>query len=105
MSRPTEHGEIWIAAIDKRRPVVIVSRDDVRGGRDQATVASITRTVHGVPSEVTLDHRDGLPEFSVINCDVLQTLSKVKLERRVGRLSQARIDLLDHALRFALGLR
>jgi len=82
-----------------------VSRDDVRGGRDQATVAAISRTVRGLPSEVVLDHRDGVPGVSAINCDSLQTVRKVILERRLGRLSAERIEALDHALRFALGLR
>jgi len=77
----------------------------VRGGRDQATIATITRTERGIPSEVPVDHRDGLPEPSVINCDALQTVYKADLERRLGRLSAERIEALDHALRFALGLR
>jgi mRNA interferase MazF len=105
MARSTEHGEIWVAALDKHRPVVIVSRDDVHGRRDQATVAPITRTVHDVPSEVPLDHRDGLAEFSVVNCDALQTLYKRQLERRIGRLSEGKLEALDDALRFALQLR
>jgi mRNA interferase MazF len=105
LAKPTEHGEIWLAMVDKRRPVVIVSRDDLHGRRDQTTVAPITRTVHGIPTEVFVDHREGLPEMSVVNCDVLQTIYKSQLERRVGRLSELTRDALDDALRFALQLR
>lgn len=94
-----------MAVIDKRRPVVVVSRDDVHGRRQEATVASVTRTARGIRSEILVDHRDGLPDASAVNCDVLWTIEKAQLERRVGRLSEAQIEALDDALRFALQLR
>lgn len=105
MPRPTEHGEVWEAALDKARPVVIVSRDDVAGRREGATVAAITRTVRGLPTEVLLDHRDGFPNPCAVNCDDLTSIRKVRLDRRIGRLSDTKIDSLDDALRFALQLR
>jgi mRNA interferase MazF len=102
MPRGTEHGEIWWAAADKRRPVLVVSRDDTRGTRTLATVATITRTVRGLSSEVELDERDGLPRACVANCDDLTTIAKVRLIRRVGRLSEVKLMELNDALRFAL---
>jgi len=105
VARPTEHGEIWIATVDKRRPVVIVSRDDLHGRRQQTTIALVTHTIHDVPTQVVIDHRDGLPDLSVVNCDALQTVWKSTLERRLGRLSASKIDALDDALRYALQLR
>ena len=84
--------------------MVIVSRDDVYGRRDQTTVASVTRTIHDIPSEVPLDERAGLREFSAVNCDALSTIPKSQLERRVGRLSELKIEALADALRFALQL-
>ncbi len=101
----TEHGEIWEARLDKLRPVAVVSRDDVTGRRDKATVATITTTLRDAPTFVLVDHRDGLAHLSAINCDELQTIPKRHLVRRIGRLSEARIADLDHALRFALQLR
>ena len=105
MGRPTEHGEVWEAALDKRRPVVVVSRDDVAGRRDGTTVAAVTSTIRGLPTEVLLDHRDGLPQLCAVNCDDLKTIRKMRLERRIGRLSETKIESLDDALRFALQLR
>lgn len=105
MARPTEHGEIWEARVDKPRPVVIVSRDDVGGRRTRATVASVTRTVHDTPTELLIDHREGMREVSVVNCDELSTITKDRLVRRIGRLSAEKIDALDDALRLALQLR
>ena len=104
MPRGTEHGEIWWAAADKRRPVLIVSRDDTRGARTLTTVASITRTARGLASEVEIDQREGLPVPCVANCDALTTIAKARLIRRVGRLSEVKLMELDDALRFALQL-
>ena len=102
MPQPTEHGEIWWANLRKRRPVVVVSRDDVRGVRTRTTVAFVTRTMRGLPSEVELDHQDGLPQRCVANCDDLVTIAKSDLSRRVGRLSEVKLAELQDALTFAL---
>jgi mRNA interferase MazF len=88
----------------KVRPVVIVSRDDVRGVRQKTTVAVVTRRVRGLRSEVALDERDGLPVPCVVNCDELVSLDKARLRARIGRLSEVRIEELDDALAFALQL-
>lgn len=96
---------MWLARIDKLRPVVIASRSDVNGVRARTTVAVVTTTVRGIPSEVALDHRDGFEHACAINCDELLTIDKARLERRRGALSAARLAELDDALRFALQLR
>jgi len=105
MPRATEHGEIWEARVDKLRAVTIVSRDDVHGRRAKTTVATITSNVRGLPTEVLVDHRDGLSRPSAVNCDELLTVPKDWLIRRIGRLSETKIEALDDALRFALQLR
>ena len=105
MSRPTEHGEIWRAIVDKPRPVVVVSRDDARGVRARATVAIVSSTIRSIPTEVLLDHNDGLDHACAVNADELFTMDKSRLERRIGRLRPEKLDALHDALRFALELR
>ena len=105
MAHPTEHGEIWQARVDKLRPVVVVSRDDVGGRRSRVTVASVTTNIRDVPAQIMIDHRDGVKELSVVNCDELSTILKEVLVHRIGRLSELKIEALDDALRFALQLR
>jgi mRNA interferase MazF len=100
----TAHGELWWADADKRRPVVIVSRDDRKGVRDRTTVAFVTSTRRGIPPEVDLDASDGLERPSVANCDELVTMDKDRLVRRIGQLSQLRLADLHRALRFALAI-
>jgi len=105
LPRATERGEVWSARIDKLRPVVIASRNDVNGVRSRTTVAVVTTTVRGIPTEVTLDQRDGFESACAVNCDELVTIEKSRLERRRGALSTARLAEFDDALRFALQLR
>lgn len=104
MPRATSHGEIWWADIDKRRPVVIASRDDAHGARTRTTVAVITRRRREIATEVPVDEREGLSVPSVVNCDELVTIPKADLERRIGRLSSENLLAFHRALRFALAL-
>lgn len=104
MGRRTEHGEIWEADVDTRRPVVIVSRDDVRGVRSKTTVAWITSTVRDLPTEVPVGPPEGLARVSVVNCDEIATIQKAELVRRIGRLSRPKIEAVHAALRFAFDI-
>ncbi len=104
MARPTIHGEVWWANIDKQRPVVVVSRDDARGRRQRTTVVTITSTIRDIPSEVKLDEGDGLKAPSAANCDELTTIDKSRLVSRVGQLSPSRLKEVHRAIAFALAL-
>jgi mRNA interferase MazF len=90
--------------MDKRRPVVIASRNDLDGVRGRTTVAIVTTRGRDIPTEVPVDERDGLDEASVINCDELATIAKGRLERRIGHLSSEKLAALHRALAFALAL-
>jgi mRNA interferase MazF len=97
-------GEIWWAAVDKRRPVVLLSRDEAYAVRAMVITAPISTTIRGFAVEVRVGRREGLPKTSVVNCDWLVTVPKRLLERRIGALSGRKLAQLDDALRFALGL-
>lgn len=104
MARPTLHGEIWIADLDKRRPAVVIARSDPRGVRHRTTVAPVTSTIRGIPSEVELGGTDGVRERSAVNCDELVTIPKSILVRPIGVLTGEKLDSLHRALAFALAL-
>lgn len=61
---------------DKRRPVVILTRDSVLEYLGEVMIAPITRTIRDIPSEVVLGPDDGMPDDCAINVDHLQTVSK-----------------------------
>lgn len=99
-----KRGEIWWAEVDKRRPVVLLSRNEAYGVRANVTVAPITTTVRGFAVEVVVGKKEGLPKRGVVNCDSIVTISKSLLVARVGNLSASKRSQLDQALLFALGL-
>ena len=86
------------------RPCVIVTRPTVIPYLRSVTVALITRTVRGLPTEVAVGPENGLAEESVINCDNLATIPKDNLGPRRGELNPAQTGDLDQALRIALAL-
>jgi mRNA interferase MazF len=88
---------------DKRRPVVVLTRDSAVGYLAAVTVAPITSTVRGVPSEVVLDEQDGMKTRCAVNLHNAVTVSQDRLGRRVARLSAQRMKEICGALGFALG--
>ena len=68
------------------------------------TVAAVTGTIRGLPTEVPLGPAHGLARECVVNCDNLFTIPKTSLGRRRGELDPESLDRLRNALRIALDL-
>jgi mRNA interferase MazF len=101
-------GEVWWAELPEpvgHRPVVLVTRDGAYGYRTMATVAPVTTTVRGIPAEVQLGPADGMPRRCVVNLDNLQTVDQRRLRERITLLASKRLQEIDDAIHFALGLR
>jgi mRNA interferase MazF len=90
--------------LDKRRPVVLLSRNEAYAVRAMVIVAPVSTTIRGFSVEVKVGKHEGLPRAGVVNCDWLVTVPKTDLVSRVGVLSSAKAQALDDALRFALAL-
>jgi mRNA interferase MazF len=89
---------------DKKRPVLLLTRDAVVEYLGEITVAPITSAVREIPSEVRLDKEDGMLQDCVVNCDHIQTVSKGRLGGLVTTLSVAKMREVSLAIAFALGL-
>jgi mRNA interferase MazF len=99
-------GEIWWAATPGGdRPVLVLTRDPVADRIGAVVVATCTRTVRGVSSELALGTDDGMPEPCVASFDNLHTLRRSTLRRRMTRLSPARLEEACRTLATALGCR
>jgi mRNA interferase MazF len=82
MGRAVRRGEVrWyrFASPDKRRPVVILTRNSILEYLGEVTVAPITSTVRKIPSEVALTREDGVPKDCAVNLDHVQTVPKSKI--------------------------
>ena len=102
-----KRGEVrWyrFARPDKNRPVVILTRDAIIPHIGEVTVAPVTSAVRDIPSEVLLDETDGLPRECAVNCDHMQTVSKVKIGSLIATLSPAKLRELRGAIAFAIAL-
>lgn len=100
-------GEIrWyrFARPDKRRPVLVLTRDSIISSLGEVTVAPITTTVRGIPSELTLSVDDGMPRECAVNCDHLQTVPRGSLGALVTSLPARKMERVARAVRFALAL-
>src|SRR5688572_19228872 len=96
-------AEIWWAELPApagRRPVVLVSRDAAYAVRASVSVVEVSRSARGIPSEVMLSKRDGLPARCVANADNIVTIPKIWLKSRIGPLRAEKVEALDAALKF-----
>jgi mRNA interferase MazF len=88
---------------DKKRPVVVLTRDSAIAYLSTVTVAPITSTIRCAPSEVLLNEEDGMKAPCAVNLHNAVTISQERLGRRVARLGSLRMSEICTALRFSLG--
>ena len=104
--RVIHRGEIWLhtfAPPDKRRPVLVLSRDSAIPLLRTVIVAPITSTIRGLPSEVPVGFEEGLKQASAVNLDHVQTVAQRDLRYFVGSLGPDKIDAVCRALAIATG--
>jgi mRNA interferase MazF len=102
-----KRGELWWARMPEpagRRPVVLVSRDAAYAVRASVTVLEVSTTIRGIASEVVLGPRFGLPRKCVANADNIVTIPKRWLEVRITALRPEKLEEVDAAMRFSLGM-
>ncbi len=99
-----QRGEVWLADIpgDKRRPVVVLTRNSVLPRLTTILVAPVTTRVRDIPTEVPLGHSHGLPRECVANFDNITPLQKSKLVTQVGQLDATELAKACAAARFAI---
>jgi mRNA interferase MazF len=106
MAGGVERGEVRLYRFpppDKQRPVLVLTRDSAVSYLTRVTVAPITSTIRGVPSEVALGPDDGMKQPCAVNLHNVVTVSKEHLGRRVAQLDERRMREVCDALGFALG--
>ncbi len=88
---------------DKRRPVVILTRDSALDFLGEVTVAPVTSTIRDIPSEVVLSEPDGMPKACAVNLDHTQTVAQANIGALITTLSARKMSELRAACLFALG--
>ena len=101
-----KRGEVrWykFAQPDKKRPVLILTRNSALEFLGEVTVAPITSTIRDIPSEVFLTREEGMPRDCAVNLDHIQTVSRDKIGVLITTLAPEKMHELRSALLFALG--
>ncbi len=89
---------------DKKRPVLILTRDSALEFLAEVTVAPVTSTIRNIPSEIVLTKNDGMPRDCAANFDHIQTVSRGRIGPLITTLCQDKMLETRSAIEFALGL-
>ena len=101
-------AEVWWAELPSpvgNRPVVILTRDAVLHSIGSIVVTLVTRTVRGLPTEVSLGRRQGLPVSCNANLDNILTVPRDRLKRLMGICDPSKVKELNQAIKTALDVR
>lgn len=104
MARRLNRGEIWLLdrpRPDKRRPVVVLSRGSLLDLLHTVTVAAVTSTRRGAPTEVEIGVDEGLKAPSCVNLANVYTVRQSELKRFVGTLGPVKLRSVCRALAIA----
>lgn len=100
-----KRGEIWWADIPPpyhRRPVIILTRDEVLSTIGSIVASVITTTVRDLPTEVALGRAQGLQKYCVANLDNLLTLPRHRFKHLMGACGKEKLLEIERAVKFAL---
>lgn len=95
---------LYIAQLDKARPVLVLTRELVRPHMTRVTVAPITSTIRGLSTEVSVGTSNGLEQECVVSCDNIVTVPKDTIGRQIGYLLPRQEPMLADAIRTAFDL-
>jgi mRNA interferase MazF len=99
-----KRGDIYWCDFDKKRPVVILTRDGLIPYLSNLSVAPLTTRVRGIRSQVVLETFDGVTQRCAVSLDNIQTVPKDSLDGLIVSLNRTRLRELQHAAIFALEL-
>jgi len=106
MARGINRGEIWMhrfKAPDKRRPVLVLTRQNAIEWLDTVMVAPVTSTIRGLASEVIVGLDEGLKRPSAVNLDHVQTVERARLASYIGSVRPETMRAVCVALAVATG--
>ena len=100
-------GDVWLIDLGRRigrRPVVVLTRQNVLQYVNKVTVAEITTKGKGFPTEIDIDQKANLPKSSFIQADNVHTVPKQRLDKYVGKLDPETMREVSRKVILALEL-
>jgi mRNA interferase MazF len=113
-SQPSR-GDIWYIDLSDppkgheqagNRPALIVSVDKFNHGPADLIIAiPISKVPKGIPTHVEVNPPEGgVTIRSFIKCEAVRSLSKIRLVRRMGAVSERTMEAVEDRIRILLGL-
>lgn len=96
-------GEVWWYEHPEvgRRPFLVLTRSEAISVLNQVLAVPATRVVRGIPTEVALDERDGMPVACVLSLDNVSLIRPSLCTQRIATLRSNRLDQVCEALKVA----
>jgi mRNA interferase MazF len=108
-----KRGEVWLVNWNPargseqagRRPALVIQNDIGNKKAPTTIVAAISSSVKLYPMNVEINPPEGgLNHPSIIKTSQILTVSKERLERRLGHISSASLNEVDRAIKLSLAL-
>ena len=108
-----KRGDVWLVNWNPargseqagRRPALVIQNDIGNEKASTTIVAAISGSVKIYPMNVEVNPPEGgLDRPSIIKTSQILTISKKRLEKRLGRLDKDRMNDVDTAIKLSLAL-
>jgi mRNA interferase MazF len=108
-----KRGEVWLVNWNPargseqagRRPALVIQNDIGNKKAPTTIVAAISSSVKLYPMNVEINPPEGgLNHPSIIKTSQILTVSKERLERRLGQINSASLNEVDRAIKLSLAL-
>ncbi len=104
MSEPApRRGDVWLARLDKVRPVVVLTRDPMGAMLHSVIAAPVTSRVRGISTEAPIGPEDGIRTQSAVSLDNIRLVQRSRLLERIGRTRPSTMTAVCAALAIAIG--
>lgn len=106
-------GEIWLVNWNPsrgseqagRRPALVIQNNIGNENAATTIVAAISGSLKLYPMNVLIEpNESGLQETSIVNTSQILTVSKLRLEKKLGKLARDKTEQVDKAIKLSLSL-
>jgi mRNA interferase MazF len=108
-----KRGEIWLVNWNPsrgseqagRRPALVIQNNIGNENAATTIVAAISGSLKLYPMNVLIEpNESGLQETSIVNTSQILTVSKLRLEKKLGKLARDKMEQVDKAIKLSLSL-
>lgn len=114
MSKFPKRGEIWLVNWNPsrsseqagKRPALIIQNDIGNEKAPTTIVAAISSSVKLYPMNVKIEpDESGLNDISIVKISQILTISKIRLEKKLGQLGEKKMEKVNQAIKLSLGIK